>query len=59
MADTCSHDFDVIRWLSGSEVTKVYADGEILVYHKELDTLWNPRPCGGDTDPEGRGDGAH
>jgi predicted dehydrogenase len=37
MADTCSHDFDVIRWLSQSEVTKVYADGEILVYHKELD----------------------
>jgi myo-inositol 2-dehydrogenase / D-chiro-inositol 1-dehydrogenase len=37
MADTCSHDFDVIRWLSKSEVTKVYADGEILVYHKELD----------------------
>jgi myo-inositol 2-dehydrogenase / D-chiro-inositol 1-dehydrogenase len=37
MADTCSHDFDVIRWLSGTEVTKVYADGEILVYHKELD----------------------
>jgi myo-inositol 2-dehydrogenase / D-chiro-inositol 1-dehydrogenase len=36
MADTCSHDFDVIRWLSGSEVTKVYADGEILVYEKEL-----------------------
>ncbi len=37
MADTCSHDFDVIRWLSGTEVSKVYADGEILVYHKELD----------------------
>src|SRR5579872_777260 len=37
MADTCSHDFDVIRWLSGEEVAKVYADGEILVYHKELD----------------------
>lgn len=37
MADTCSHDFDVIRWLSGTEVVKVYADGEILVYHKELD----------------------
>jgi myo-inositol 2-dehydrogenase/D-chiro-inositol 1-dehydrogenase len=40
MADTCSHDFDVIRWLSRSEVTKVYADGEILVYEKEL------RPAG-------------
>jgi len=37
MADTCSHDFDVIRWLSRTEVTKVYADGEILIYHKELD----------------------
>jgi myo-inositol 2-dehydrogenase / D-chiro-inositol 1-dehydrogenase len=36
MADTCSHDFDVIRWLSRSEVTKVYADGEILVYKNEL-----------------------
>jgi myo-inositol 2-dehydrogenase / D-chiro-inositol 1-dehydrogenase len=36
MADTCSHDFDVIRWLSRSEVRKVYADGEILVYQKEL-----------------------
>lgn len=36
MADTCSHDFDVIRWLSKSEVRKVYADGEILVYQKEL-----------------------
>jgi myo-inositol 2-dehydrogenase / D-chiro-inositol 1-dehydrogenase len=36
MADTCSHDFDVIRWLSKMEVTKVYADGEILVYKDEL-----------------------
>jgi predicted dehydrogenase len=36
MADTCSHDFDAIRWLSKLEVTKVYADGEILVYQKEL-----------------------
>jgi myo-inositol 2-dehydrogenase / D-chiro-inositol 1-dehydrogenase len=36
MADTCSHDFDVIRWLSKSEVRKVYADGEILIYQKEL-----------------------
>ncbi len=37
MADTCSHDFDVIRWFSKSEVAKIYADGGILVYHKELD----------------------
>jgi myo-inositol 2-dehydrogenase / D-chiro-inositol 1-dehydrogenase len=30
--DTTSHDFDAIRWLSGSEVTRVYAEGDALVY---------------------------
>ncbi|HXW37607.1 MAG TPA: Gfo/Idh/MocA family oxidoreductase [Nitrososphaerales archaeon] len=30
--DTTSHDFDAIRWLSGSEVTRVYAEADALVY---------------------------
>lgn len=30
--DTTSHDFDAVRWLSGSEVTRVYADGDALIY---------------------------
>lgn len=30
--DTTSHDFDAVRWLSGSEVTRVYAEAEALVY---------------------------
>jgi myo-inositol 2-dehydrogenase/D-chiro-inositol 1-dehydrogenase len=30
--DTTSHDFDAVRWLAGSEVTRVYADGDALVY---------------------------
>lgn len=30
--DTTSHDFDAIRWLTGSEVVRVYADGDALVY---------------------------
>jgi myo-inositol 2-dehydrogenase/D-chiro-inositol 1-dehydrogenase len=34
MLDTCSHDFDVIRWLSGKEVERVYADGVTLVYEE-------------------------
>jgi myo-inositol 2-dehydrogenase / D-chiro-inositol 1-dehydrogenase len=33
--DTCSHDFDALRWLTGSEVTRVYADGNAMMY-KEL-----------------------
>ncbi len=32
MLDTCSHDFDAIRWLSQDEVTRVYARGVTLVY---------------------------
>jgi myo-inositol 2-dehydrogenase / D-chiro-inositol 1-dehydrogenase len=32
--DTCSHDFDAIRWLSGSEVTQVYADGNAMMYEE-------------------------
>ncbi len=30
--DTTSHDFDAVRWLSGSEVDRVYAEGAALVY---------------------------
>jgi len=32
--DTCSHDFDALRWLTGSEVTKVSADGSALMYEE-------------------------
>ena len=32
--DTTSHDFDAVRWLSGSEVTRVYAEGAALVYEE-------------------------
>jgi predicted dehydrogenase len=32
--DTCSHDFDAVRWLSGSEVTSVYADGNAMMYEE-------------------------
>jgi myo-inositol 2-dehydrogenase/D-chiro-inositol 1-dehydrogenase len=30
--DTTSHDFDAVRWLSGSEVVRVYAEGASLIY---------------------------
>ncbi len=30
--DTCSHDFDAIRYLSGSEVTRVQADGNAMMF---------------------------
>ena len=30
--DTTSHDFDAVRWLAGSEVVRVYAEGDALVY---------------------------
>lgn len=30
--DTTSHDFDAVRWLSGAEVERVYAEGSALVY---------------------------
>ncbi|MDA4136996.1 MAG: Gfo/Idh/MocA family oxidoreductase [Thaumarchaeota archaeon] len=32
--DTCSHDFDAVRWLTGSEVTNVYADGNAMMYEE-------------------------
>jgi myo-inositol 2-dehydrogenase / D-chiro-inositol 1-dehydrogenase len=32
--DTCSHDFDALRWLTGSEVTRVSADGTALMYEE-------------------------
>jgi myo-inositol 2-dehydrogenase/D-chiro-inositol 1-dehydrogenase len=32
--DTTSHDFDAVRWLSGSEVSRVYAEGSALVYEE-------------------------
>jgi myo-inositol 2-dehydrogenase / D-chiro-inositol 1-dehydrogenase len=32
--DTTSHDFDAVRWLSGSEVDSVYAQGAALVYEE-------------------------
>ena len=30
--DTTSHDFDAVRWLAGSEVIRVYAEGDALIY---------------------------
>jgi myo-inositol 2-dehydrogenase/D-chiro-inositol 1-dehydrogenase len=30
--DTTSHDFDAVRWLAGSEVVRVYAEGDALIY---------------------------
>ena len=30
--DSSSHDFDVIRYLTNAEVTRVYAEGSVLVY---------------------------
>ncbi len=32
--DTTSHDFDAVRWLSGAEVERVYAEGAALVYEE-------------------------
>ncbi len=32
--DMCVHDFDLCRWLMGSEVTKVYAQGAALVHER-------------------------
>jgi myo-inositol 2-dehydrogenase / D-chiro-inositol 1-dehydrogenase len=32
--DTTSHDFDAVRWLSGSEIERVYAEGAALVYEE-------------------------
>ena len=32
MLDTCSHDFDVIRWLAHDEVVRVYAHGVTIIY---------------------------
>jgi myo-inositol 2-dehydrogenase/D-chiro-inositol 1-dehydrogenase len=32
--DTTSHDLDIVRWLTGSEVTRVYADGNAMVYEE-------------------------
>jgi myo-inositol 2-dehydrogenase/D-chiro-inositol 1-dehydrogenase len=39
--DTSTHDYDVIRWLSGSEVSRVIADGATEAYPelKKLDDL--------------------
>ena len=33
--DVASHDYDAIRWLSGSEVSRVYAEAVNLVYDYE------------------------
>jgi len=33
--DSCSHDFDLIRWLTGADVHRVYAEGN-NVTHPEL-----------------------
>jgi predicted dehydrogenase len=35
LLDVASHDYDVIRWLSGSEVSRVYAEAVNLVYKYE------------------------
>ncbi|HXW37609.1 MAG TPA: Gfo/Idh/MocA family oxidoreductase [Nitrososphaerales archaeon] len=32
--DTCSHDFDAVRWLTGSEVERVYADGSSTMFEE-------------------------
>jgi predicted dehydrogenase len=32
--DTLSHDFDALRYLTGSEVTRVYADGNATMYEE-------------------------
>jgi myo-inositol 2-dehydrogenase / D-chiro-inositol 1-dehydrogenase len=32
--DTTSHDLDVVRWLTGSEVTSVYAEGNAMMYEE-------------------------
>ena len=32
--DMHSHDYDLARWLMGSEVKRIYAEGETLVYNK-------------------------
>ncbi|MEW5987295.1 MAG: Gfo/Idh/MocA family oxidoreductase, partial [Chloroflexota bacterium] len=32
IADMGAHDFDLARWLMGSEVTRVYSEGECLVF---------------------------
>ena len=32
--DTCSHDFDAVRWLSGSEATSVQAAGNTMMYEE-------------------------
>jgi myo-inositol 2-dehydrogenase/D-chiro-inositol 1-dehydrogenase len=32
--DTTSHDFDAVRWLTSSEVERVYAEGAALVYEE-------------------------
>jgi len=35
--DTCSHDFDIIRWISHSEFTKVFAMGKASVLKNRRD----------------------
>jgi predicted dehydrogenase len=32
--DTSSHDFDALRYLTGSEVTRIYADGNAMMYEE-------------------------
>jgi predicted dehydrogenase len=32
--DTTSHDLDIVRWLTGSDVTRVYADGNSMIYEE-------------------------
>ena len=32
--ETCSHDFDAVRWLSGSEATSVQAAGNTMMYEE-------------------------
>jgi predicted dehydrogenase len=32
--DTLSHDFDIIRWLSASEVVRISADGNAMMYEE-------------------------
>jgi inositol 2-dehydrogenase len=37
IADMAAHDFDLARWLMGSEVERVYSEGGVLVYPELAD----------------------
>jgi myo-inositol 2-dehydrogenase/D-chiro-inositol 1-dehydrogenase len=37
-ADNCSHDFDAIRWLTGQEIKRIFAEGAALVFDEAKKT---------------------